>query len=243
MHTDNRFFTLPIQFDAQKLVEDLAIAEAQQWTNHFNQKDYDGQWTGIALRSATGDSQNINATPEAKYQNTPLLERCRYFHKIVDMFECNVESVRLLALMPGSEIKTHRDQGLGYPHGCFRLHIPIITDENVDFVVDGEKLDMQPGTLWYANFDLPHSVKHTGSTRRIHLVIDGKRNVWTDDLFGKAGYDFSKENQQEKYDAETTEKMIAHLREMGTDTALALIEQLQQSVAEKKNVISSRAPS
>ena len=243
MHTDNRFFTLPLLFDVQKLADDLAVAEAQQWTNHFNQKDYDGQWTGIALRSATGESQNINAVTEIKYQDTPLLSVCPYFREIVEMMQCEVESVRLLALMPGSEIKTHRDQGLGYQYGCFRLHIPIITDENVDFVVDGEKLDMQPGTLWYANFDLPHSVKHTGTTRRIHLVIDGKRNVWTDELFGQAGYDFSKENKQEKYDAETTENMIAHLREMGTDTALALIEQLQQSIAEKKNVRSSRAPS
>jgi len=242
MHTDNRFFTLPLLFDVQKLVDDLAIAEAQQWTNHFNQRDYDGQWTGIALRSATGDSQNINAITEVKYQDTPLLSECPYFREIVDMMQCEVESVRLLALMPGSEIKTHRDQGLGYQHGCFRLHIPIITDENVDFVVDGEKLDMRPGALWYANFDLPHSVKHTGTTRRIHLIIDGKRNAWTDELFGKAGYDFSEEKQGIKYDAETTERMIAHLREMGTDTALAIIEQLQQSVAEKKNVRSFPAP-
>lgn len=243
MQTDNRFFTLPLHFDVAKLIEDLATAEAQQWTSHFNQQDYDGQWTGIALRSATGESANINALTEVKYHHTPLMEHCQYFREIVEMFECEIESVRLLALMPGSEIKTHRDHGLGYQHGCFRLHIPILTDELVDFVVDGEKLDMQPGTLWYANFDLMHSVKHAGTTRRIHLIIDGKRNAWTDELFGKAGYDFSKENLQPVYDAETSAKMIAHLREMGTETALALIEQLQQSVAEKKNVRSFRAPS
>lgn len=234
MSTDNRFFSLPYQFDFEKLTRDLAVCEAEQWTAHFNQKDYDGTWNGIALRSATGDHTHILATADVQYKNTPLLLQCPYFQEIVEMMKCPIESVRLLALAPGSEIKNHRDQGLGYQYGCFRLHIPILTDDGVDFMVDDEKMNMQPGTLWYANFDLPHSVTHRGTTRRIHLVIDGRRNEWTDELFKKAGYDFSLENQQKVYDHQTIHQMLEHLYLMNSDAARTLIAQLEQQLTEKK---------
>ena len=242
MHSQNRFFLLPFQFDVEKLTRDLAVCEAQQWTAHFNQKDYAGDWNGIALRSATGEQEHILATSDVIYKNTPLLEACPYFQEIVARMECPVESVRLLALAPGSEIKKHRDQGLGYQHGCFRLHIPILTDDGVDFVVDDQKLDMEPGTFWYANFDLPHSVKHTGTTRRIHLIIDGKRNEWTDGLFQKAGYDFSLENQAPVYDTDTKNQMLEHLRLMDTDAARAIIAQLEQELKEKKTKVRRSTP-
>ncbi len=162
-----------------------------------------------------------------EYRDTPLLEKCPYFKEIVSGFECGLESVRLLALAPGSRIKTHRDRGLAYSQGCFRLHIPILTDPDVEFLVDDEPVTMQAGECWYANFDLPHSVTHHGKTRRIHLVIDGKRNDWTDKLFKKAGYDFAADNASRKIDERTRALMIESLKAMGTETALKIIAELE----------------
>src|SRR5690606_1308503 len=103
---------------------------------------------------------------------TELLQKCAYFKEILNHLKCEKESVRLLCLAPGSEIKEHSDPHLGYEFGWFRLHIPIVTDQKVEFYVNGNSIKMQPGECWYANFHLPHSVKHKGSVNRVHLVID-----------------------------------------------------------------------
>jgi len=228
---DNRFFPLPFQFDTEKLAEDLAVCEAQQWASHFNKNDYAGDWTGIALRSVTGNPVDINAVTGSAFQDTSLLAQCPYFQEILDLLKFEKETVRLLALAPGSVIKEHRDRGLGYEHGCFRLHIPIITDDQVSFIVDKTRLPMDAGQCWYANFDLPHSVLHEGNTRRIHLVIDGTRNTWTDQLFEKCGYDFELELKQKEYDDATKAQMIEHLSKMDTDAAREIIARLERKSA------------
>lgn len=225
---DNRFLKMPFAVDLTRLREDLAICEAEQWSGHYNTRDYDGEWTGIALRSVSGGTTDLLVQPDASsYADTPLLAQCVYFREILERFQCPVETVRLLALSPGSLIKTHRDRGLGYPHGAFRLHIPIVTDEQVIFRVDGCDLQMETGTCWYANFDLPHSVEHPGSIRRIHLVIDGLRNEWTDDWFGRAGYDFEAEQRSQQPDPDTLRSMIAELERMDTEVSRTLVAQLR----------------
>ena len=225
----NRFFLLPIAFDVPSLLQDLAVCDAFNWSKHYNTADYTGEWKGISLRSASGAAENILAIQAKSFQDTPLMEQCHYFRKIISGFQCHLETIRLLALAPGSHIKTHRDQGLSYTEGCFRLHMPILTDSEVAFVVDGEPLSMQAGECWYANFDLPHNVIHNGSTRRVHLVIDGMRNDWTDKLFGEAGYDFEQENKPKQYDEKTKALMIEQLMAMGTETAMRLIAELQKT--------------
>jgi hypothetical protein len=223
----NRFFKLPIQVDVPRLQEDLYTCEKAQWVDHFNKNDYQGDWTGIALRSATGHSTDLVVLSVQKgFVDTPLLEQCPYFQQVIGSFLCEKDTIRLLALSPGSEIKTHRDNGLGYEFGIFRIHIPITTDEKVAFVVDGEQLNMEAGACWYANFDLPHSVRHLGTQRRIHLVIDCQRNEWSDALFARCGYDFEIEKQKTKYDLKTVQQMLLHLRANGSDTAHKMADDL-----------------
>ncbi len=234
---DNRFLLLPLQFDVRLLIDDLATCEAEQWTAHFNQNDYAGEWNGIALRSASGSTTDIITVAPHGFADTPLLALCPYFRTILDGFAFQIETVRLLALSPGSVIKEHRDMGLGYEHGRFRLHIPITTDPDVAFVVDGSRLQMEAGQCWYANFSLPHSVHHHGTSRRIHLVIDGLRNDWTDQLFERSGYNFQVENEGKKYDSATRKAMIKQLRLIDTDTARAIITQLEKEDATEGNSI------
>ncbi len=230
----NRFFKLPIRFDRPRLVQDLETCIHQNWSNHFNQQDYTGEWTGISLRSATGNAFDIHSTPNTEgYADTSLLTQCPYFQEIIEQIACKKEAIRLLALTPGSHIKEHRDLGLAYEFGVFRLHIPIITDELVAFKVDGTDLKMDAGDCWYANFDLPHSVEHHGSVRRIHLVLDCQRNAWSDALFQEAGYDFEEEKRPQKHQQSVKIQMIQNLKLMNTDVARQLITQLKKEIEEE----------
>lgn len=226
-----RSLKLPFTFDAGQLRSDLSACTHERWQAHFNTNDYTGDWRSVSLYSASGKTEDI-ATIGETFHPTPLLSKCTYVPLVLNEFRCEFEAVRLLNLAPGSVIHEHRDRGLAYPFGVFRLHIPIITADEVDFIVGGENLHMQAGECWYANFDLPHSVNNRGAGSRVHLVIDCKRNEWSDQVFAQSGYDFNLERKLMKPDSITRSAMIAELERMGTDTANKLIAELKASADE-----------
>jgi quercetin dioxygenase-like cupin family protein len=120
---------------------------------------------------------------DANYEKTPILAACPYLEEIVDEFECPKERVRLLRLEPGKNINTHTDLGDGWAMGKVRLHIPIITNPEVYFYVDDERVIMNPGELWYCDFTHPHRVHNRGDQARVHLVLDLRVNDWLRDFF------------------------------------------------------------
>lgn len=180
-----RYLKFPMQFDEQRLAEDLSRTMESQWVPHFNTGGYTGNWNAVSLYAKGGNEQNIFAlSPDnSELSETPLMKECCYFREILDTFKFPILSVRLLRLEAGAEIKPHTDYELGYEDGQFRLHIPIITNPDVEFILDGERLIMLPGECWYTNVNLVHSVANRGTVDRVHLVIDGVRNAWTDELF------------------------------------------------------------
>jgi hypothetical protein len=223
------FFQLPFQFELSKLLNDLEICKKQDWSVHFNQNDFTGHWSIFSLRSISGKELDILSTPNSSYQNTPTLKECKYFSEILDIFKCEKEAVRLMSLSPKSYIKEHTDIASGYEDGFFRIHVPIQTNEQVIFRVNGKTIPMRAGQCWYANFNLPHYVSNEGENDRIHLVIDCLRNEWSDDLFLKLGYDFENENTK-KYDRETKLLMIEQLSLLDSEAATNLIAQLKMEI-------------
>jgi quercetin dioxygenase-like cupin family protein len=220
------------RFPRELLLRDAERCMRVQWPAHFNQRDYSGRWSSIALRSASGDASDITSVPgQSHYRDTALLDECPYFRTVLDGFLCDKETVRLLRLEPGSEIHEHRDPGASYADGFFRLHVPITSNAETRFLVDGEALLMQPGECWYVDFGLPHSVRNSGETDRIHLTIDGLRNEWSDRLFERAGYDFVEDARARSMDSDTTRRVIETLRARGTETDLRLAEELERESA------------
>lgn len=151
----------------------------------MQKRHYDGEWSGAALRALGGQGSNI--VPEAydgsRFANTPLLGRCPYFQEVLATFRCPLQSARLLRLHAGSNIAEHVDRALDFDEGEVRIHIPIVTSEQVRFYLDGSRLVMAPGECWYTNVNLPHSVQNSGATDRIHLVLDCLVDDWLRELF------------------------------------------------------------
>ena len=226
------FLKLPFHFSEEKLLQDLEVCKKYNFTSHFNKNDYSGDWTSISLRSQNGEMSNIFALPQnnEKYKDTELLQECTYFKMIIDSFECEKESIRLLNLKPGSVIKEHTDYNLGYEDGIFRIHIPITTNKGVHFFINYEEVKMLPSECWYGNFNFTHSVCNDGKIDRIHLVMDCLRNDWSDKLFAENGYNFEAEYQQSEYSRETKLQMIEQLKLMDTETSKAMIAQLEREL-------------
>jgi len=100
-----------------------------------------------------------------------------------------LESVRFLRLAAGSVIHEHRDAGLRVEEGVYRLHIPVRTNPDVEFLVGGQAMQMAEGECWYVNFDLPHSLVNRGTSDRVHLVVDGVVDDAVLEWFGLAPSD------------------------------------------------------
>lgn len=224
-----RFIKFPISFDVDKLKSDLSGILNKSWTAHYNKNDYTGKWTSVALMSKDGKSDSIFALPNGddEMRNTEILDSCPYFKEVLNSFHFEKTAVRLLQLAAGAEIKPHSDHCLGYEDGSFRLHIPIITNPDVEFILDGNRLIMNEGECWYIDANFTHSVANRGNQDRIHLVIDGVRNEWTDALF----YKEAPENQFIKPEITMSEEqkrlVIAELKRMNTTATDELIKNLK----------------
>lgn len=173
-------FKIALNFDPEPLKSDLEGIGADDWVAHFNTSYFEGEWTGVALRSSNGLASQLYPDPRANGSgaNTPLLDRCPNIRALLGLFQCHLRCVRFLKLAAGSTIREHRDYDLGYDEGKIRLHIPIITNPHVEFFLDAHRVEMNEGECWYLDLSLPHWVANRGSADRIHLVIDCELNEW-----------------------------------------------------------------
>ena len=229
----SKYLKMPFQFDQNKLVYDLSLLLEDKWIPHFNTNGYNGNWNAISLYAPNGDTSNIFALSisNSVISETPLLKKCNYFKEVIDSFKCPILTARLLRLGVGAEIKPHSDHELGYEDGSFRLHIPILTNEKVEFILDGTRLTMLPGECWYTNVNYLHSVKNSGQSDRVHLVIDGERNEWSDRLFFSMAPEESFMPTTEKDQSpEEILKIIEELKRSNEPIAQQLIKELQQKL-------------
>jgi hypothetical protein len=181
-------FKLPFIFDPEPLKSDLEALADDDWVAHFNTGYFEGDWSGVSLRSIGGQASKLYPDPHSggAVMDTPLLERLPNLRRVLEVFRCPINSARLLKLGAGSTIKEHRDYQLGYEEGRVRVHIPVTTNPAVEFFLDGHRIDMAEGECWYLDFNLPHRVKNEGASDRIHLVLDCELNDWLRELLPTA---------------------------------------------------------
>lgn len=175
---------LPFEFDAESLKGDLQNFAPEDWTPHFNTQNYEGDWSGIALRATEGAHVQLYPDPTATgFEDTEMLSRCTYIPAVLKAFECELETVRFLRLGAGATIREHRDYKLGFEDGIARVHIPVKTNSQVEFFLNRKRVEMQEGEAWYLNFNLHHSVKNNSDEDRVHLVVDCIVNDWLREFF------------------------------------------------------------
>jgi len=179
---------LPLSFDPAPMKRDLELLATEYWLAHFNTRYFEGEWSGVALRSIGGDAGQIYPDPHAKgsVENTQILDLCLNLQSALAAFKCPIRSARLLKLAAGAYIKEHRDYNLSLADNEARLHIPIITNPDVEFFLDAERVEMREGECWYLDFSLPHWVRNGGTADRVHLVIDCEVNEWLSGLIERA---------------------------------------------------------
>ncbi|PIW60188.1 aspartyl/asparaginyl beta-hydroxylase domain-containing protein [Shewanella sp. CG12_big_fil_rev_8_21_14_0_65_47_15] len=174
------------------LQQELTALLRQNWLSHVNHRDYReghrGGWDVLALRCAAEYQvahpilQAFSITEISQWQDLPCLESSPALLSVIQSLACPVKSVRLMRLHSGAEIKPHRDIGLCLAQGEARLHLPLQTNDALNFYVDGKRVPMRAGELWYINADQVHWVENKGQEARINLVIDCEVNTWLREL-------------------------------------------------------------
>ncbi len=182
---------LPFHFDPARLRDDLLRLESTEWTDHFVKANYEGSWSVIPLRAPAGETHVIRmiySDPSCReFADTPFLAACPYFQEVLSAIRAPLGAVRLMKLAAGSVIKEHRDHDLAYEYGAMRLHIPVVTNPDVEFLLNGERAVMNAGECWYLRLSDPHAVANRGSEDRVHLVIDAEVNEWLRRMYAVEG--------------------------------------------------------
>ncbi len=181
---------LPLAFDPDLLARDLGRVATGTWVKHFVPQNYEGDWSIIPLRAPAGETHPIRMVypnPTARsFVDTPLLDGCDYFRHVLASFDCPLRTARLMRLGPGSCIKEHTDLDLSFEDGTVRIHVPVTTNDGVEFLINRERVVLEAGSCWYLRLSDPHAVANRGTTARVHLVIDAEVNDRLEALFESA---------------------------------------------------------
>ncbi|MFZ6760817.1 aspartyl/asparaginyl beta-hydroxylase domain-containing protein [Undibacterium sp. Ji50W] len=188
MSQPSRYLKLPFSFDLTRLRAELNQLQASQWISHFNTNAYENNWLCLPLRAVDGRIDHIMPVNEGRFQDTALLLGCPYMREVIDVFQCEKTSIRLMSLEAGGVIKEHRDDATSLEDGITRLHIPINTTPDVLFRIDGEEVHFSAGDTWYLNASCLHAVRNPGTQARVHLMLDCVSNAWLEEVFLDAGW-------------------------------------------------------
>jgi Aspartyl/Asparaginyl beta-hydroxylase len=171
---------LPLYFDPEALAADLATLGQLHWVDHFVPAHYSGNWCALPLRAPAGANHpilQIAANPGVtEWVDTPFLKQSPAFRAAIRKIPSPIFSARLMRLGPKAQIHEHRDAALSPEEGVVRLHIPVTTNDQVDFRLNGARVKMAPGEYWYLRLSDPHSVINAGATDRVHIVVDCAMN-------------------------------------------------------------------
>lgn len=175
---------LGLSFDPQELAATLARVKEEWWKPHLGPY-HDGGWECVAIWAPGGNlfEQRSFGAPYAK---TVAALVAPHFWQVTERFACEKSRVRLMRLKPGARILRHSDPIHEISSSVVRFHIPVVTNPDVRFMVNGVRVAMLPGEVWHIDVRFPHEVHNLGSTHRVHLVMDLVRNANIDALLRDA---------------------------------------------------------
>ncbi|MEY3378211.1 MAG: hypothetical protein RLZZ328_1371 [Bacteroidota bacterium] len=96
-----------------------------------------------------------------------------------EKYDGKVVRSELISMKRKTSIPRHTDKG-DMLITCRRLHIPIITDDDVWFSVLSKRINMKEGVCYEINNLAAHSVENNSNIDRIHLIVDIIPNEYLD---------------------------------------------------------------
>lgn len=169
---------LPFNFDVDLMTKEIAQFSQADYYDIYNPSvTLKKLWAKHLIEPVGGPDQIPEFLPNE------ALHKCPYLLTVFETFLCRKETFRIHTLYAEAKIKAHRDTGYSFEQGKIRLHIPVVTNDEVLLSVNGERIHMKPGECWYCNFNEIHEVQNNGDCPRTHLIIDCMVNEWLKGVF------------------------------------------------------------
>lgn len=174
MKLQARFVQLPLQFEADRLAEEILAMPESAWLPHpqgFPGNDF------LPLISAQGEPANESFSGPMRL--TPHLTRCPYVVDVLASLGAALGRTRLMRLSGHAEVSPHYDIHY-YWRERMRVHVPIVTQPTVRFICGDEEVNMKPGECWIFDTWAKHRVINDAEQSRVHLVADtvGGEGFW-----------------------------------------------------------------
>lgn len=126
--------------------------------------------TPLCVKGGQGYKAIAGIREEKLYgKYAPLVEPI--INLLKEHYTFNKHACFLARLAPYSNIGGHRDKGL-FLELCNRIHVPIVTNPNVKYVIDSQQYYWERGKVYEFDNTRIHGVKNLSSKHRIHLVIN-----------------------------------------------------------------------
>lgn len=115
--------------------------------------------------------------PQVTLSQGPLLPQFEpALRPILRAFEalyprCGLANLILAMLPPGGTIPAHTDHSPFFA-AAHRLHVPLFTNDDVTFTVDGAAVRMEASHLYEIDNRRTHAVHNGGGEPRVHLIAD-----------------------------------------------------------------------
>jgi len=169
-----------LEIDNSKLKEKVLSIEDSYWSKQTDRQEYfvehDKTESIILFSKPEGTEDPIYGKEQIVDKELMLLFKEDFsdlFIKLKTHFFNSGEIGRILLakLKPNCTIPPHQDHG---PHleKCRRLHIPLITNDNVDFIVDDKSHNLKEGFVYEFDNTRTHHVTNNSDEERIHLIVD-----------------------------------------------------------------------
>ena len=168
------FIRIPLAFDAQRLAAEIAQFAPEDWRPH--PQGHPGN-SALPLVAVRGDPLDDGvAGPMAP---TPHLARCPYLRQALAALDAPLGRTRLMKLDARAEATPHVDINY-YWQQRVRVHVPIVTFPEVEFLCGDASTRMAAGECWIFDTWRMHNVLNPTPNERIHLVADtvGSEAFW-----------------------------------------------------------------
>ncbi|MFC6041830.1 TIGR03032 family protein [Nocardioides hankookensis] len=174
MKLDTEFIRLPLDFDVERLRQEVLAVPESSWRPH--PQGHPGN-SALPLIAAGGDP--MNDTTRGPMAPTPNLEGCEYLQQVLASFGTVIGRARLMRLDGNSEATLHVDTNYYWAERV-RIHVPIVTSDSITFQCGEQSVHMPPGQSWIFDAWRRHNVLNPTGDRRIHLVADtvGSAQFW-----------------------------------------------------------------
>ena len=181
MKFDKNYRVVSDKVDITKLREAILDVDDDEWNeNQFRQNlFYVAREVKTLLLKMNGYNTCGGQSPDdcevneswSKWENLvqPIIDQViKYYPGYERGF---INKCMMPNMKPGTKIPEHWDSMESF-RVSHRIHVPIITNDEVYFMVNGERVIMEVGKAYEINNRELHSVENKGNTDRVHLLFD-----------------------------------------------------------------------